>query len=832
MSHTGLFDTLRQDFRYASRQLRKNPGFALFAIATLAIGLGSATAAFSILDQWLIRPLALKNARELQHLWRTSAADHTQPLFFFQYREYLKFAKESRSFSSMSATFYRGYTLTGHGKPEGVMGEITTVNLFDTLGVRAALGRTFLPRDRNGEKSVIMSHAFWTEKFGASRSIIGQTIRLNDELYRVIGVLPQNFSYRILDQPVDAALWAVIQENDRIYQADSFAAVAVLGRLKPGVTRAQAQSELNVIQQRMDRQWKVPEGMAGTATLVSGLQEDNARGVRFSLLVLGCAAAFLLLIACANSCALVLSRNATRHSEFAMRIALGSGAGRLFQQLLTENLLLYGAAVLIGFAGAAAVVRGFDAWNPIAILPPGGIALDYRACAGAAAAALVASMFFGTLPAFLGSRTELQHALRRMGRSQSLDTQRVHALSWITGAQMALTLVFLTGAGLLFSTLVNLERQNYGFESARVSALELNLPSARYSRTSDAIGFEERLIERLREQPGIASAALGPDVTEGDIFLDSFAVSDRAATANSNLHAGQIPVSAQYFETLRIPVLQGSDFPRTVTPDSEPLAIVNEAVARRYFPNENPIGKHIRFGVPSDPQTAKNRWYRIIGIVGDIRSIAYNKTIWKTDPLVYLDFQQEKDAPIGVTNWNGRRCSFLIAGTSGAPLTLTKVQTVIASLDPELPIDRFDPLDKRVMAHLAQPKMRAEVLSGFSGISLLLASIGLYGVLSQAVAQRRREIAIRLAVGADRKDVIGLVLRRSLAITAAGVFCGTVIAFAGAKAVHSVVYGISPLNPLLYAAAACVLFAVSLMAAFMPARRAAAVDPATNLRTE
>src|SRR5690242_4789226 len=353
-------------WRYAARQLRKNPGFAFFSIITLAIGIGSATTSFSILDPWLIRPLALKEPHQLVHLWRTRSGSPAQPAFFLEYRDYLKFAKEARSFSSIAATFYHTYTLTGRGNPTDVMGETTTSNLFDTLGIHAALGRTFLPRGATGEKVVIFSDSFWRQRFGGARSIIGQTVRMNDEPYRVIGILPRDFSYRILDQPVDASAWTVIQKSDAGYQRDSSAAVAVLGRLKAGVTRTEAQAEANAIQSRTDRERAgLPEAFIGSTTLVSGLQEDNARQIRFSLLVLTGAVCFLLLIACANTCALILGRNAARHAEFAMRAALGSGARRIFEQLLAENLLLYAMGAALGLALAAAALRGFAVWNPL-----------------------------------------------------------------------------------------------------------------------------------------------------------------------------------------------------------------------------------------------------------------------------------------------------------------------------------------------------------------------------------------------------------------------------------------------------------------------------------
>jgi putative ABC transport system permease protein len=296
-------------------------------------------------------------------------------------------------------------------------------------------------------------------------------------------------------------------------------------------------------------------------------------------------------------------------------------------------------------------------------------------------------------------------------------------------------------------------------------------------------------------------------------------------------HAARSAVSAQFFETLRIPVLRGSDFPVRLRHDSEPAAIINEEVAQRYFHDGDPIGAHIRFGLPTDPNTAHAPWYRIIGVVGDTRSIAYNTSTWKSDPQVYLDFRQERESPIGVTNWGGRKCNFLVATDTRDGLAVSELQRRVWSLDSELPVDEPEPLTKKVMAHLAQPKMRAQVLTGFSGISLFLAAIGLYGVLSQSVAQRKQEIAIRLALGADRKDVVRLILGRALAITAGGVLAGTVIASLGAKAVRSVLFGISALNPALYAGAAGVLIVVAIIAALLPARRAARVDPMTSLRS-
>lgn len=830
----GWLERLLQDSRYAARQLRKNPVFAFFSIATLGIGIGSATASFSILDPWLIRPLALKEPSQLVHLWRTSAGHPAQPAFFFEYRDYLKFAKQARSFSSMSATFYHTYTLTGHDRPEDVMGEITTPNLFETLGVHAALGRTFMPHDADGEKTVIFSYAFWRQKFAGSPSVVGQAVKLNDEPYRVIGVLPRNFSYRILDQPVDAAAWTVIQRHDPDYQQNSSAAVGILGRLKTGVTQSEAQGEMNAIQKRNDRERAgLPESFLGSTTLVSGLQADNARQIRFSLLVLTGAVLFLMLIACANTCALMLGRNEMRRSEFALRAALGSGARRMFQQLFAENLLLYASGAAIGLAIAAGALRGFEAWNPFGALPARGVALSFRVFGMAAAITFLTALGFGTLPAFFASRPDLNHGLRGMSRSLTAASKSVKALTWITGTQISLALVLLTGAGLLFSTLQHLEGQNFGFDTARIKTFGLNLPNRRYRDLSKAIDFEQRLLEKLRETPGVASAASGPDPTAGDSFPEAFSLSERAKTESADRpRAVRITVSSRFFETLRIPILRGSDFPNRLRPDSEPLAIVNEQVAQLYFRGANPIGAHIRFGLPADPKTAHAPWFRVIGVVGDTRSIAYNTTVWKSDPQIYLDFRQQRESTIGATNWGSRKCNFLVASDVPEGLASSELQRIVWKLDPELPVGRPEALTKKVMAHLAQPKMRARVLTGFSGISLFLAAIGLYGVLSQSVAQRKREIAIRLALGADRQSVVRLILGRALAITTGGVLAGTAIALLGARAVRSILFGISALNPALYAGAAGVLIAVAVVAALIPARRAAETDPMASLRAD
>jgi len=823
---------LAGDFGYALRILRKQHGFTVVAILTLAIGIGSATAAFSILDPWLLRPLPLKDARQLYALWRTAAANPNQPAFFFGYRDYLGFAANAESFTGMGASFHRSFTLMGAGKPEEVSGEIASQSLFPTLGVDALVGRTFLPEDLTGEKTAVISYAFWA-KLG-SGSAIGQTLNLNDEPYRIIGVLPKECSYRVLDVPFDAEVWTLIRPDDPLYTPDSYAGVGVVARLKHDVSPGQAQAELSLLQQRMDSQrTRRDEVFEGTGTLMAGLQEDNARPIRSSLLVLAAAVGCVLLIACANTTALILGRNATRDAEFAIRAALGAGLRRLMQQLFAESLALYVCGALAGILLAWAAVSGFAAWNPFGVIPARGVALSLRALGVAVAITLVASLCFGALPAFYGSRLNLSDALRGGAHNATLRRGRIRAQAWIVAAQIAVSLALVSGTGVLVSTLLRLERQDFGFEPSGAETFQLFLPNSRYAKQGEFIRFQGQFLDRLRELPGVTAAASGPQVAYGDATEDPFAISGQASKQAGDMPRAVItPISSQFFRALKIPLVQGEDFPDNAGSNNEPLAVINEMAARLCFPDANPIGQHIRVGDPADPASAQAPWCRIIGIVGDTLSLPYNRLVWQTRAKVYLDYRGQKEASTGFRPWGSRFVNYIVASAPGRRLGLDELQAAVWSLDPELPVKSPETIRSVVMSRLAPPRTRAQALSAFAVISLFLAAIGVYGVLAQSVAARRPEIAVRFALGAQPGDILRLVLRRAVFLALTGVAAGTVLVLSVSRLLQSVVYGTSVVNPLLYCCAAGLLLGVALLAAYLPARRAASVDPVSTLRAE
>jgi predicted permease len=826
-------ETLIRDASFALRVLKRQPGFTLISILTLTIGIGSATAAFSILDPWLIRPLPLKDAQRLCAVWRTAAADPSQPAYFFGFRDYLGFANAAQSFTQIAGCFHRNFAMTGTGKPEDVTGEVATGTLFATLETQAAMGRTFLPDDLTGEKVAVISHAFWERRLGASASAIGQTLTLNEEPYRIIGVLPTEFSYRVLNVPYDADVWTPIRQDDPMYTPTSDSAVGIVGRLKDGVSQGQARAELAGIQERMDHERSpMPEIFVGAGTLVATLQEDNARLIKSSLLVLAAAVACVLLIACANTTALMLGRNATRDAEFAIRAALGSGVRRLLQQLLTESLALYLCGALGGMVLAWATVRGFVAWNPLAILPPGGITLSLRTLAVAGAITCLASICFGALPAFYGSRVNLSNALRGSGHNATLGRGRIRAQSVIVAAQIAIALALVAGTGVLVSTLLRLQHQDFGFDPARAGTFQLSLPNSRYAKPDQFVQFQERLLARLRELPGVTAAASGPRVDYGDASQTPFAIGQqRAVEAREMPHAVVSAVSSQFFRALRIPIVQGEDFRDNTSPTDEPVAVIDETVARLYFQGTDPVGQYIRIGDPTDKDTAQSPSYRVIGVGGDTKSLAYNQLVWKTRPEVYVDFRQQSSAS-NSGPWGARNVSYVVSMVTGSAPSLEDLQTAVWSLDPELPLKAPETLSASISRHLAAPRTRAQALLLLAGISLLLAAIGVYGVLAQTVTARHPEIAVRLALGADRRNILRLVLGRALTVALTGIIAGTLLVVGASRAMTSVAYGVSALNPWLYGGAAVLLLAVALLAAYIPARRAASLDPVSALRAE
>ena len=822
-------ERLVADIRYTFRQLLRNRGFAVVAILTLALGIGATTGIFSILNAWMIQPLPLKDPQQLAIFWRATPANPNEPAWYFGWRDYLYFQDGSHAFESLGASFERSYTLTGSGAPEDLLGGIVSETLFTTLGVTAFRGRLFLPDDETETPVAVISHALWTKRFHQSSLVLGKTLTLNDKLFKVIGVLPPGFSYRVLDQLKDVDVWTLIQTGDPQYKLGSAAPVAIIGRLKPGASLGQGKAGIAHLQAENDRRY--PDSPKSTA-LLSGLQQDNTRAVRASLYVLGGAVALLLLIACTNTASLIVGRNIQREKEFAIRTALGSKPRRLLVQLLVENLVLYGLSGALGLLIAFGSVRGFIAWNPFGVLPPQPIAVNLPVLAVAAVVTIFSGLFFGAWPAFKTLRLDVNNTLRAGSSGTSAAKGKLRARSIIVLTQIALSVVLLIGASLMLTTFLRLNAQPLGFNPSDTHVITLSLPHKRYPSDTQLTQFADRLSERLRALPGVVAVGMTMTLRLAEAGTRPFQVDGMTDVNQEHLpEAVPVTVGSGLFPAMGVPLVRGRDFRESDGHDTSPVALINEEAVRRYFTGRSPIGAHLRIGDPKDTETQKNPWLDVVGVVASTKSTRYNQIAWEARPEIYTDYRQQQ-IQLYVLNDDYTTVSFVVRTQSGVALSDATVQRAVWSEDPDLPVGTIKSLGEMVAGLQIQPRVRARLLALFAGLTLLLAAIGIYGVMAQSVVQRHKEIGIRMALGADRGNVLLLVLKQGFGVTIAGVLLGTLLGLVVVRFMKSLLYGISSNSPWIYLSVAAIVSFIALAASFIPARRAASVDPTPALRTE
>ena len=810
------------DLAYAARTLRKNPGFTAIAVVLLALGIGANTLVFSLVDKVLLRPLPFRDPARLAAIWETT--HNWDPKVFSCYRDVEVFDRESRSFDGVAGWQWVEYTLTKRGEARRTLGESVTPRFFETLGVAAAQGRTFAAADVNGGPVVVLADAGWKQLFGAASGVVGQPLTLDGRAYTVLGIMPAGFEF----YPRQVLFWTLLTPGEVARQASAkFHAMGTLGRLRTGVSPAAAEAEIAGLRAALEK--SDPDELPHAGAMVRGLQEEltwlAGRGLRSGLLLMFAAVAVVLLIACANIANLLAGRALERRREIAIRTALGAGRARLIRQILTENLLLCAVGAAAGMLLAWGGLRYFLAMQPLELpvgTQPASISLDWRAAAFAAGLAVLTAALSGLLPALQASRFRLHDALKQGGRGGSAGRAAQRSRSVLAILEVALSLTLLSGAALLVESLYRLRAEPLGYRTEGLLITRLNLPKPAYPALAGRVHFAEMLRQSLAAIP-----ALEATVRSGKLMHAE------AAGGPSARETGFIErdlVFPEYFRVSGIPLVAGRAFGPLDTPQSEPAAMVDREFARRYFGGADPIGKHIRLGELGEELP----WRTITGLTGNIKeSNPFDEMHWKVQPHVYLPFAQ------GEANGARQLVVMLRAdgrwlGAADRPLDtlVAALRRAVGQIDPTLPLSEVQSVRQFLNEQsLSKPGFRAALLTIFAATALLMAAIGLYGVLSQLVSQRRREVGVRMALGASPRDVMGLVVRRSLLLTGAGIVVGAVTAIGGMRLLHSFLLT-GPGRPLVLVGVAALMLAVALAAGAVPAWRAARIDPSIALRED
>jgi len=803
--------TLWQDLRYSLRTLRKNPGFGAIVILILALGVGANTAIFSLVNAVLLRQLPFPEADRLVMVWEDMAflgfpRNTPAPANFVDWR------KQNQVFEDMAAIRFRTLNLTGDGEPERLDARGVTASFFSIVRVRPLLGRPILDDDDRPEagKVAVISYGLWQRRFGGEGNIVGKDIVLDGEKYSVIGVMPPRFSFPT--QGIDVYVPTGFDAPTWNRRTSHFLFVAA--RLKPGISWQRAQSDMQTIAERLQRDY--PDTNARVGATVVPMREQYAGGVRQAFIVLLGAVGFVLLIACANIANLLLARAASRRKEMAVRAALGAGRWRVIRQLLTENILLAGIGGALGILLARASFTFLSRLIPPAMADGSPLELDYQVLAFSLLVSLAAGVLFGLAPAWQASRVDLNDALKQGGRQSSLaGGKRVRSL--LVVAEVALAVVLLTGAGLLMQTLARLRGVDLGFRTDNSLVMTTVLSAAKYNKDTDRVAFARQVLDRVKALPGVVNAGYVstlPLIIKGN--TRGFVVEGHPLPLpGESLDANYREVSSEYLQTMGIPLRRGRFLGEQDRAESKAVAVINESMARKFWPREDALGKRFKF--TNDPTQT---WHEVVGIAGDIHQMGLEEP---PRAELYMALQQARMPDP----------NFLVVRTVGNPLGLAAaVRNEIRAVNSEQPISNIRTLDDIVEVEVSQRHLQMELLGGFSALALLLATIGIYGVLHYTVAQRTPEIGVRMALGARRQDVLRMFVLQGIRLAMIGVFTGLAAALALTRVMSSLLFGVSASDPATYAAVTAVLLVVAAVASYIPARRASRVDPMVALHYE
>ncbi|HEX5736618.1 MAG TPA: ABC transporter permease [Blastocatellia bacterium] len=817
-------NTLLRDLRYAVRMLAKRPAFTVVAVLALALGIGANTAIFSVVNAVLLRPMPYENPDQLIMLWETN------PRLQLGFDEvsvapanYVDWKNQNSVFEQLAAFWPSTYNITDAGQPERLEGVEVSSDLFSLLGVQAARGRTFSKgEDELGNhRVVVVSHGLWQRRFASDPELINRTIKLNGEEFTVVGVMPEGFQfprrtelpaqYRFF--PPQPELWTPLAFTPARIQNRGTHNIAVMGRLKSGVTIDQARAEMSSIASHLAEQY--PRTNRGFDVLLTPLHDQAVGRVKPALLILFSAVGLVLMIACANVANLLLARAATRKKEVAIRTALGAGRRRLVRQFLTESVLL---AFVSGILGLLLALWGIDIL--LALAPENlprlhEVSLDIYVLGFTLLVSLVVGVAFGLAPAYQASKPDLTEALKEGARGSAVSIVRNRTRSLLVVAEIALSLVLLVGAGLLIKSFIKLQQVDPGFNPERVFTIDIALPDATYPEADRQLAFFDQALDKIAALPGVESAAISTSIPfSGSENSTSFSV-EGSPPADQIPQADYAMIGPGFFNTMGIPFVRGRDFTERDNREAPQVVIVSKSLAEQFFPGADAIGKRLNISLSSEgPRPSE-----IVGIVGDVKYSALNA---EQIPALYLPHKQ---FPGGFV--------YVVVRSASDPSSLAaSVRGEVWTIDKNLPVSSLQTMEQLIATSVASQRFNMLLLVIFAAVALVLAAVGIYGVMSYSVTQRTHEIGIRMALGAQAVDVLALVVRQGMGLAFAGVGVGLCAAFVLTRFMQSLLFGVAATDAATFILISLLLTAVAIMASYFPARRATRVDPLVALRYE
>ena len=803
-----------KDIRYSIRVLLKNPAFTATALLTLALGIGVNTAIFSVVDSLLLRPLPLKDPERVVSVWehglRGVGRNELAPANYFDLRNQNQVFEGAGAFGELSMN------LTGDGEPERLDARLVTANVFALLGVKPALGRTFAPEeDQPGQhRVVVLSDALWARRFNRDPAIVGRNITLNAQSYQVVGVMPPDFFF----PEREGELWTpwAMEPDEANGRGDHY--VRVMARLKPGVTIEQANAEVEAIAARLSKEY--PRTNEGLGFLVSSFHEDYVGNLRTPILILFAAVALVLLIACANVANLLLAQATSRRREIAIRMALGASRLAIVRQLLVESMLLAGGGAVLGVMGAVWGVQWLAKLVPESLSKLQSVSVDARVFVFTLGVTVLTALVFGAVPAFHASRSKPGETLSEVGRDAGGGMSGRYVRRVLVVAEVAFAVVLLVGAGLLIRSFQRLRQVDLGMRTDNLLTMRMVLPSTKYAKPEQRRAFYDELLRKVDELPGVESAGM---ITFLPLSFSAmkfaFSIEGRAAPGDMDLPlAVYRVVSPDYFRAMGIPLQRGRFFNARDTAEASPVVIVNRRLAEHFWPGEDPTAKRLKIG----PVDAPGPWATVAGVVGDVRQTGL---YGEQDFELYVPYAQE---------WRGFVAprDLVVRTTSDAASLAGAVRQAVSAVDKDQPISNVRTMDQVLATAVSRERFQTLLLALFATLALVLACVGLYGVISYAVVQRTHEIGVRMALGAQPGDVLRLVINQGMLLTLIGLVIGVAAAFAVTRVMTEMLFGVTATDPLTFAGVPIVLGVIAFFACYVPARRATKVDPLVALRYE